>query len=427
MPNVTFFNRSYWPDSQATGQLLTELAEFLTSKNHSVRVVVGLPNFTHTKDAGNVEEDAVRNGVSIHRLAHSQRPIHKNVGRLQNLISFTLAVRKWLKQDYRTGSVASDVWVCETDPFFLPLVVGPAARRRGVKLVYYLQDIYPDVVVALNFTSESFITRTLRNMLKREYQRADQIIVLDEDMRARLVGWGIHPEKISIVPNWIDCSLVQPNKTNNSMRAEWGVEDDELVVMHSGNMGMTQRLEVLVDSFATREIPLDSRLFLVGNGSKKSYLESHATGLRNVSFFDYQPKEKLGESLSAADLHVVSMDARITGCLAPSKLYGILASATPLLAIVPRNNAVWRFVEENGLGWCAEPGDVAGVVKAIRAASDLGRDKLREMGERGRVIALERFDREICCEQFERLAGLASVEQTAYPQLHRPTTPQITA
>ncbi|MFN7876974.1 MAG: glycosyltransferase family 4 protein [Pirellula sp.] len=408
MPNVTFFNRSYWPDSQATGQLLTELAEFLTAKNHSVRVVVGLPNFTHIKDAGNVEEDAVRNGVAIHRLAHSQRPIHKKVGRLQNLITFTLAVRKWLKQDRQSGSATGDVWVCETDPFFLPLVVGPAARRRGVKLVYYLQDIYPDVVVALDVASESLITRTLRNRLKREYQRADKIIVLDEDMKARLVGWGLSPAKIAIVPNWMDCELVRPSKVQNPLRQDWGVSDDEVLVMHSGNMGMTQRLEVLVDSFASPDIPEDTRLLLVGNGSKKPFLESHAAGLANVSFHDYQPKERLGESLSAADVHVVSMDARIIGCLAPSKLYGILASATPLLAIVPKNNAVWQFVIENELGWCVEPGDVAGVIKAIQHAKQLGRDKLREMGARGRAIALDRFDRTICCTQFEQAAGLNS-------------------
>lgn len=406
MPNVTFFNRSYWPDSEATGQLLTELAEHLTAKNHSVRVVVGLPNHSHIQDAGHEEEITTRNGVEIHRLAHSRVPKHTKIGRLRNLISFTMAVRKWLKNDQRSGSPAGDVWVCETDPFFLPLVVGPAARRRGVKLVYYLQDIYPDVVVALNVASESLVTRTLRNRLKREYERADQIIVLDEDMKARFVGWGLNPNKIAIVPNWMDCNLVQPNKIDNELRQTWGVDDQEMVVMHSGNMGMTQRLEVLVDSFASPDIPADTRLFLVGNGSKRHILESHAAGLLNVTFHDYQPKERLGESLSAADVHVVSMDARIIGCLAPSKLYGILASATPLLAIVPKNNAVWQFVIENELGWCVEPGDVAGVIKAIQNAKQLGRDKLREMGARGRAIALDRFDRTICCTQFEQAAGL---------------------
>jgi glycosyltransferase involved in cell wall biosynthesis len=78
------------------------------------------------------------------------------------------------------------------------------------------------------------------------------------------------------------------------------------------------------------------------------------------------------------------------------------------LAIVPKNNAVWRFVQEHDLGWCVEPGDVAGVIKAIRAANQLGRDQLREMGARGRAIALARFDRTICCTQFEQAAGLKS-------------------
>jgi len=332
----------------------------------------------------------------------------------------------------------------------LPLVVGPMARRRNAKLVYYLQDIYPDVAVAVGVAKNNFFIRALRNRLKKEYLKADAIIVLDEDMRDRLVGWGIRPEQLRIVPNWMDCSVVRPVKSNNPFRLQHGV-DDQFVVMHSGNMGMTQRLDVLVDAWkrgSRREAagerleerqPGGSRLeagggrleeeqlglapdgagqtaasaygsggneavlMLVGNGAKRKLLESQAVGCPNIRFLDYQPREKLGESLSAADLHVVSMDEAITGCLAPSKLYGILASGTPVLAIVPQKNAVWRLVESERLGWCVEPGDQMGIVNAVRDAQRCSSSELQDMGTRGRKLAEQLFDKNVCCSAFEEV------------------------
>ena len=482
--NILFINRCFWPDSEATGQLLTELCEFLANRWH-VSAVVGQPNWDTESDGFIKVGTQVRNDVTIHRLAHSQLPKSLRFARIRNLISFTLAVRKWgrarlkaeglrLKEsnapsaptptpegndgDFReTGSgsrvgfrriarpaetlgefrylksipfltkglgrfdsggdqeqqMEREIVVCETDPFLLPLVVGPMARRRNARLVYYLQDIYPDVAVAVGVAKNSFFIRALRNRLKREYEKADAIIVLDEDMRDRLVGWGLKPEQLRIVPNWMDCSVVRPIKENNPFRATHQV-NDKFVVMHSGNMGMTQRLDVLVDAMKSMEQPAASArgsgdrdadvvLLLVGNGAKRKSLEDRAANSKGIRFLDYQPRDKLSESLSAADLHVVSMDESITGCLAPSKLYGILASGTPVLAIVPKGNAVWRLVDSERLGWCVEPGDQQGIVAAIRAASVLDRNELIEMGMRGRTLAERLYDKRVCCEAFEEV------------------------
>ena len=462
---VLFINRCYWPDSEATGQLLTELCEFLADR-WDVAALVGQPNWDTESDEFVKVGDQVRNQVLIHRLAHSQLPKSQRFARIRNLISFTLAVRKWggsrleagggrreerqskgdargalnggqpgLAPDGLGQSAASacgsggvrEIIVCETDPFLLPLVVGPMARRRNARLVYYLQDIYPDVAVAVGVAKNNFFIRALRNRLKKEYLKAEAIIVLDEDMRDRLVGWGIRPEQLRIVPNWMDCSIVRPVKSNNPFRLQHGV-DDQFVVMHSGNMGMTQRLDVLVEAWK-RGSRLGSRLeagggrleekqtaasacgswgneavlMLVGNGAKRKPLEQQASGIESIRFLDYQPREKLGESLSAADLHVVSMDEAITGCLAPSKLYGILASGTPVLAIVPKNNAVWRLVESERLGWCVEPGDQIGIVNAVHDARSRSSSELQDMGARGRALAEKLFDKNVCCSSFEEV------------------------
>ncbi|XZE34027.1 glycosyltransferase family 4 protein [Pirellulaceae bacterium SH501] len=417
---ITFFNRCYWPDSEATGQLLTELCEFLASQNLTTRVVVGQPNFADKSETFVASGSQSRNRVEIVRLEHSQLPKGKRFGRIRNLVSFTLAVRSWLRSqkiapptinDSESHSVR-DVWVCETDPFLLPLVVGPAARKANAKLIYYLQDIYPDVAVAVGVTRNHAGIKLLRNQLKKQYEQADAIIVLDEDMKDRLVGWGLPADKFHIVPNWMDCSKVTPIKTANAFRHANQL-DDSFVVMHSGNMGMTQRLDILVDAMKQPDVPNSVRLLLVGNGAKRESLEQQVaqsgalgSGLdlaEQVRFFDYQPRESLAESLSAADLHVVSMDEAITGCLAPSKLYGILASGTPILAIVPKGNAVWRFVAEHQLGWCVEPGDQVGIARAIREAAEAPRERLLAMGAAGRDIAEKLFDKNVCCRQFQEI------------------------
>ena len=449
LKKLVFINRCYWPDSEATGQLLTELCEFLAPR-WDVSAVVGQPNWGTEKESFVRSGTQIRNGVEIHRLLHSQRPKGQRFSRIRNLVSFTLAVRKWGKGastgtvgvraslknspsppaplpegEGRDGKHGATI-ICETDPFLLPLVVGPLARRTKSRVIYYLQDIYPDVAVAVGVAKNHFFIRMLRSRLKQEYMRADAIVVLDEDMRDRLVGWGVPADRLKIVPNWMDCSVVKPIKSNNPFRLEHGVED-RFVVMHSGNMGMTQRLDVLVDAMKIvadgvsdstggeseggqrlRRLNGDGTecrvtLMMVGNGAKRAALAEQARRVANIRFLDYQPRESLSESLSAADLHVVSMDQAITGCLAPSKLYGILASGTPVLAIVPKGNAVWRLVEQEKIGWNVEPGDTAGIAQAIRDAESLDRSQLQAMGNRGRVLAETLFDKRICCEAFEQV------------------------
>ena len=406
MRRIFFFNRCYWPDNQATGQLLTELCEFLAPR-WDVSVVVGQPNWVATTDTFVQTGVQTRNDVDIYRLNHHRSMKGRTLSRIRNFASFTMAVRRWgktigtdLLRDQAGSPTLRPTIVCETDPFLLPLVVGPMAKRLNARMIYYLQDIYPDVALALEFTRNSLPVRILKSRLRQAYMQADRIIVLDEDMRDRLGGWGIPIERIRIVPNWMDCSKVKPIKQNNGFRIEHDF-NGKFVVMHSGNMGMTQRLDNLVTAMKMPIVPDHSMLSLLGQGSKRSSLEAFAHGQSNVRFMDYQPKEYLATSLSAADLHVVSMDNSITGCMAPSKLYGILASGTPVLAIVPKGNAVWRLVERERLGWTVEPNDCEGIARAIVAASKYDPQALVEMGKRGRALAIKLYDKQICCEAFE--------------------------
>jgi len=360
---------------------------------HEVHVVCGQPNSPAAGAEYRSSGTQVHGGVTIHRLRHTRFAKRVPAGRLINLLSFTRAASRYLKR----SRLAADVVVSETDPFLLPAVAATHAQRIDARLVCYLQDIYPDVAEAIGKAKPGRMTRTIRKQLRTAYQAADQVIVLGSCMKERLTRppWSIDPKGLTIVPNWADCEAIVPLSTNeNAFRQQHGL-DDHFVVMHSGNMGLTQRLDVLIEATQHPIWPANALLLLVGDGATRAKLESQANLLKDpqrVRFLPYQPREQLSESLSAADLHVVSMHEAITGCICPSKLYGIMAAGRPTLAIAAADTDLCRTIQEHAVGWCVQPVRPAAIASAVAAANH---DPVRcqELGKRARQLSLQLYNR----------------------------------
>lgn len=395
---VLFLNRSYWPDSEATGQLLTDLCESLADR-FDVHVVCGQPNSDASGGAYRRSGTSIQNGVTIHRLSHTRFPKRLGSGRIFNLLTFTAATRRYLART----RLEADVVVSETDPFLLPWVGQRHARRIGARFVAYLQDVYPDVAIALGKARDGLVTRQIRRLLKNAYASADRVVVLGDDMARRMIGWGLPESLFAVVPNWVDTDSVSPRKQENQFRATHQLEE-HFVVMHSGNMGLTQRLEHLLEATRSSHWPEQAVVALVGDGAAKGQLQTSAEAcpVGRVRFFPYQPRNSLADSLSAADLHVVSMDPRITGCLFPSKIYGILAVATPMLMIAPADSEPAAMVEQEQIGWACAPGDSEQI--AHRVAAAVGDSEARQtFGRNARALAEEKYDRRIACQKFAEM------------------------
>jgi len=438
LQKLLFLNRSYWPDSEATGQLLTDLCEHL-AKSFDVHVVCGQPNSASDTDylTSGIQ---CRNGVTIHRLKHTQFVKRVPAGRLLNLVSFTRGTQRYLKK----CDLQPDIVVCETDPFMLPVVAAKYSQRIGAKLVCYLQDIYPDVAEAIGKVKPGFITNQIRSKLRTAYEQADRVIVLGSCMKERLSSapWSIDNKKIKIIPNWADCEKIKPiPHDQNPFRKEHDLQD-KFVVMHSGNMGLTQRLDVLIEASALPSWPDNAVLLLVGDGAAKEKLHQQAAALHShstiqpralatgipptpstlplhaspatlhaskIHFLPYQAREKLSESLSAADIHIISMHENITGCLCPSKLYGILAAGRPVLAIADASTDLCQTVKRHDLGWCTQPGDVVAIAKNVSAAVSAAANDNRPP-KQARCTALARFDQPVVLAKLSK--AIAAVEPT---------------
>jgi glycosyltransferase involved in cell wall biosynthesis len=300
------------------------------------------------------------------------------------------------------------VVVVETDPPMLCLLGAFLKFWRRCKLVVYLQDIYPDVAVVLDGLREGRFSRLLRNWFFAAYRQADRIVVLSDDMRDYLLRRGISPTRISVVPNWVDARSVQPIKTANPFRRLHGL-DGKFVAMYSGNIGLSQRLENVLEAADRLRNRSDIRFLLVGEGASKRKLQDEAERrkLPNVTFLGYQPKEKLGESLSAADLHLITLHPKVLSFLMPSKLYGILASGTACVATAPESTELAEIVKDREVGLIVPPDDPVKLAEAVEWAADHPED-LAAMGDRAYRLAQAEYDRPLATGRFADLLAQVS-------------------
>jgi glycosyltransferase involved in cell wall biosynthesis len=391
---VLFLNRSYYPDVEATGQLLTELCSDL-AKRHEVTVVAGRPNFVAAKSKPGLVAREKHQEVTILRVRNFRFSKARMAGRALGLVSY-LVLAFWAALRHKRP----DAIVVETDPPFLAAAGALLKKWHRCPLIFYLQDLFPEVALILGKLRPGMTANVLRWMTQVGLRNADRVVVLGDDMKGRVVARGIDGGRIAIVPNWADTLAVQPSKGESPLRKEWGLEG-RFVVMYSGNLGLSQSLDhVLV---CAKQLANEPVVFLfVGEGAAKSRLMAWAKdqNLGNVRFLPYQPKERLGESLSAADVHLVPLQRGLAGYIVPSKLYGILAAGRPYIAAVDEDSEVAVITRQGETGMRVEPDSSSALVESIRWCL-ANRPALEAMGLRGRQYCLKHFDRSRSVSLFE--------------------------
>lgn len=382
---VCFFNRSYWPDFGATGQLLTELAEDLAAHHGcEVTVVTGYP--LQGRDAVPARE--VRRGVEVVRAAGTTFSPRRFAGRATNYLTyFASACAAGLR------APAPDVVVALTDPPIVGLAALLAARRRGARFVFLCQDIFPEVAALLEDFHNRGVDKGLELVNRFLVKQADAVIALGDTMKRRLVeGKGADPDRVTVIHNWADCAALAPGPKDNPFARAHGLHD-RFVVMHAGNIGLSQNLDVVLEAAERLRAHDGIRFVLVGDGSRRTALETRAraSGLQNVMFVPYQPREAMATSYAAADLFLVSLKPGLAGYIVPSKVYGILAAGRPYVAAVEEACEVAEITGRHACGFLVRPGDPEALVSRIL---DVYRNAplAAELGRRAREAALA-YDR----------------------------------
>jgi glycosyltransferase involved in cell wall biosynthesis len=400
---IVAVNQFYAPDHAATSQLLTDLCEHLAAAGDHVTVI--------TSRGGTMGGDALParehlRGVDVVRAPATRFGKATMAGRLADYLSF------WASSVLEAARAEeADVLLVLTTPPMIAAGGALVALAKRTPLVTWVQDVYPEAAVKLGYLSaKSPAALALSTLGRATHHAAARIVALSSGMADRLVAQGAPRERIRVLPNWSDGEIVAPRpRENQHFRKMHGFEG-KIVAMYSGNLGIGHDVATFVQAARRLENTLPELVVaFIGDGVRRKEAEALAEGLGNVRFLPYQPHETLGESLSAADVHLVSLREDLDGLLVPSKLYGALAAGRPVIYLGPASCEVARVLENDDLGKALRPGDVDGLVRALE---DVARNRAAwdERGARARRIFDERYDRPVSCERFRALLEEASRE-----------------
>lgn len=381
---VCYFNRSYWPDTGATGQLLTELAEDLVA-NHDidVTVVTGYP----VAAGSPLPSSETRNGVRIVRARGTTLSTRRFTGRATNYLTYFFSALWTALRLPR-----QDVTIALTDPPIIGLAALAARPRHGV--IFFCQDIFPEVAGLLEDFHSPIINALLERLNRFMLRRAARIIALGDTMASRLVhGKGADPDRLTVIHNWADTAAIVPSAKTNAFSVAHGL-DSSFVLLHAGNIGLSQNLDVVIEAAALLKPRRDIVILFIGDGNRRAALQSLAAsrGLDNVRFLPFQPRDQLRWTYASSDVCLVSLKAGLAGYIVPSKLYPILAAGRPYIAAVEKLSEVAALTERHRCGVLVDPGDAVQLAEAIRRLADQPGER-DSMGARAR-LASELFSRE---------------------------------
>jgi glycosyltransferase involved in cell wall biosynthesis len=259
----------------------------------------------------------------------------------------------------------TDFVVTMTDPPML-VVAGLAMKffKRN-RVIHWAQDLYPEVAEELGVLPRAnALSNQLRRLSTKALLSGDAVVAIGRCMASRLTARGVSYAKISIIPNWAP-PIQSLDRTNNPFRRAQGLEG-QFVVIYSGNMGLAHEFDTVLD--AAESLRGQRVVFLfIGEGPRRVVVEAAARlrGIDNIRFLPSQPPDKLSESLSAADAHLVTMRPNLCGLVVPSKVYGVLAAGRPCLFVGPADSEAARLIRETDSGFVVEPGQSAQLASEI--------------------------------------------------------------
>ncbi len=385
MARIIFINRIFHPDQSENSQLLTDLAFHLSVRGRHVNVItaryrdddpmVVLPPYELIK------------GVRVDRVWTPKLGRNTALGRKLRNFFFRINAARLLSGISQRG----DVVVTLPDPVRATVTAGFLGRLSRARVVNWLQGIEPELENTRRGRNGGNRLRRKRNAA---LGKAALNLVPGEGMAAYLVGEGMDPGRIRVLPHWCRAESVQPlPAAENPLRREWGMEG-RFVLGHRGRLDRLDDFSTLLDAAATlRNRGSFTPLFVgVGRARDKLMAELRGRGLANAQFRPYQPRDRLAVSLSVPDAYLVVQRPGSDGLMMPGGFYDALAAGRPVVYLGATEGEIPGLLAEHRCGVAVATGDTEGFVAAV-AGLMTDPDARREMGVRARALHEARFER----------------------------------
>ncbi|MBP1993981.1 glycosyltransferase WbuB [Paenibacillus eucommiae] len=417
---ILLYSINFTPELTGIGKYNGEMVRWLTSQGYEVRVVTVPPYYPQWKvqsgySAGKYRKEQI-DGAEVWRCPVWVPRQASGLKRIMHLASFAVSSLPVM--------LVQMLWrpqlMLVVEP---PLAISPAAlilaKIFRIKAWLHVQDFEVDAAFDLGLLpKKKFLKAVITGMESKLMQGFNRVSTISQPMLSRLQSKRVPDKNLVYFPNWVDTTAIYPLPEQTSFRRELGLDQNDFIVLYSGNMGAKQGLEILLDAAEKLQPYKRIQFLLCGDGQVKETLIQLAAKrkLTNIRFLPLQPLDKLNELLNTADVHTLIQKQSISDLVMPSKLTGMLASGRPVIATAEEDTAVYNAIMEAEAGWLVPPGDAEGLAECLLRMC-YSKSTCSKLGRQAREYAVRELSMESIMKDFEvSFSGMFDAGQTMHEE-----------
>ena len=404
--NILLVTDSYPPEIRSASHLMLELSQELNSRGHQVTVITTWPeyNLDRDEDIKSFNEIEIEDGITVIRVKtlphHNVNYIVRGLSQLIMPLQFLLKLRR--------HNIKPEAVVVYSPPLPLALV-GSWLRRKGVRNLLNVQDLFPQNAIDLGILTSSIQIKFFKALERFAYRTADIVTVHSEGNRKMVLEQNpdIGP-KLQLLHNWVDIDHHSVNDDQNEriltdFRKKWNIKQKYIAVF-AGVMGPSQYLELILGRAERLQDQTDLLFLLVGDGKEKERLQQIAkeNNLKNVQFEGFISRDVYPDLLSICSIGLVCLSPQNKTPVVPGKILGHMAAGLPVAAFLHTASDGHDLIKEAGCGVSANSADLTLSEQAFRHLMHNSK-QLSVLGKAGKEYAVKNFAKDICVTQLEQM------------------------
>lgn len=404
MKRVLIHSLIFSPDGVSTAYLYNDIALRLQERGYDVVVLTTTPHFNIVPEQ--VEKQPMRwkvwgfckvskfNGMTVLHV-----PQKKFKSTALRLLGFVY----WHIVSFFIGLTIRhvDLILSPSPPLTLGFLNLGLAKLKGCKVVYNVQEIYPDILKLKGGITLKFLIW----MEKKVYNGSDAVTTIDRVFYDTIAPRFKDQSKLHIIPNFVDTDLYREVEWEGKLDSKLFPKNDSVKLLYAGNIGFAQDWELLVNlAEKCKEYPIE--FVVIGEGVRKPFLENEKEkrNLDNIRILPYQPRNLMASILSYCDCSFIFMEQSQESDGFPSKVYTIMACKRPLLIASGVQTPIVNFLMDKNCSMLVTDNNLG---KRVEIMTDwlhhINKDTFRKLGENGFDVIQKSYTKEIVTEKYAEL------------------------
>lgn len=398
---LTYF---FPPEIGSASHLFYELAESLTEKGYEIQVLTGFPSYNLEKKPGKYRGRFLMKEkigqVKVIRIAGTHLPLSRKIALLRGIEHFWLSFVFFLRALFISKM---DLILLYSPPLTLGITAWLLKKIKRVPFIINVQDLFPQNAIDLGILKNKILIRIFKSLEKFIYRKSSFITVHSEGNKKEIISKCQNPDKVKVIPNWVDTKSIQPGKRMNDFRKEYEL-GDKFIVSFAGVIGFSQGLEVVLWAASHLREKKDILFLIIGKGPEKGFLEKKSKEMKieNLKFLPMLSFQRYPLCLQASDICLVTLKKEVKTPVVPSKILSIMAAGRPIVAALFTQGEAAQLIREARAGVVVKPENPRELARAILELYE-NQTQRETLGKNGREYLEKNFSRQVCIQQYQNL------------------------